>query len=142
MENEINGSPLFAALSPAVESKNPSSPSSSSAASSPSMAGNNNNHNNGESFDLIRESLERIKEEEDIDIKSGLLMRLLEQMPEGPLPVVYIEDSTGKAAEDGTGGDTGIVVEGEDQLTGNGNKRSGRYYRRYPWKRQNSRSRT
>ncbi|XP_065083637.1 uncharacterized protein LOC135705725 [Ochlerotatus camptorhynchus] len=147
MENEIDGSPLFAALAPAAESKKPSPPSSpssssSSSASSPSTSGNNNNHNNGESFDLIRESLERIKEEEDIDIKSGLLMRLLEQMPEGPLPVVYIEDSTGKGAEDGTDGDTGIVVEGEDQLTGNGNKRSGRYYRRYPWKRQNSRSRT
>lgn len=140
--NEIDGSPLFAALLPAVESRKPSSTPLSSS-SSPSATTGNNNHNNGaESFDLIRESLERIKEEEDIDIKSGLLMSLLEQLPEGPLPVVYIEDSSGKEAEDGSDGDSGIVVKGEDDLTGNGNKRSGRYYRRYPWKRQNSRSRT
>lgn len=139
IENEIDGSPLFAALIPAVESRRPTSPLSPSSA--PPSA-NNNNHNNGESFDLIRESLERIKEEEDIEIKSGLLMKLLEQMPEGPLPVVYIEDSAGKAAEDGSDGGLGIGVTEEDDFTGNGSKRSGRYYRRYPWKRQNSRSRT
>lgn len=131
MENEIVGSPLLFA----DDSKYPP----------PSGAGSNSNSNSGgESFDLIRESLERIKEEEDIDIKSELLMRLLEQMPEGPLPVVYIEDSAGKGAEsgDGSASDDDGVVEGDDQLTGNGSKRSGRYYRRYPWKRQNSRSRT
>ncbi|XP_062534996.1 uncharacterized protein LOC134204188 [Armigeres subalbatus] len=139
MENEIDGNPVLFT----DDSKKPSS--SGSGGSS-----NNINHNgvggsSGESFDLIRQSLERIREEEDIDIKSELLMRLLEQMPEGPLPVVYIEDSsgTGTTGTEANGNDDmGLVVDGEDQLTDNGNKRSGRYYRRYPWKRQNSRSRT
>lgn len=144
MENDVVGSPLLFATDNS-DSKYPHPASGSNPNPNGSGAGG------GESFDLIRESLERIKEEEDIDIKSELLMRLLEQMPEGPLPVVYIEDSAGKDAESGNGGgavdgseadDDGVVVEREDQLTGNGSKRSGRYYRRYPWKRQNSRSRT
>uniref|UniRef100_A0A182KHJ9 Uncharacterized protein n=1 Tax=Anopheles christyi TaxID=43041 RepID=A0A182KHJ9_9DIPT len=119
-----------------------------------------------ESIDLIREQLERIKQEEDIEIKSNLLMKLLTELPEGPLPIVYIEDATGKAGtvrhvedddEDDTNDDDGTLeaddedgqlVDGvggrirTEQLTPNGGKRSGRYYRRYPWKRQNARSRT
>ncbi|KXJ80088.1 hypothetical protein RP20_CCG026856 [Aedes albopictus] len=150
MENEVVGSPLLFATDNDADSKYPHPASGSSPQNNPN--GNGIGAGGGESFDLIRESLERIKEEEDIDIKSELLMRLLEQMPEGPLPVVYIEDSAGKGADSATSGDggvdgsatddDGIVVQGEDQLTGNGSKRSGRYYRRYPWKRQNSRSRT
>ncbi|XP_058453827.1 uncharacterized protein LOC131431893 isoform X2 [Malaya genurostris] len=130
------------------------------------VANNNNNphhhyhhHNNIASFDLIRERLEQIKAEEDIEIKSNLLMKMLEQLPEGPLPIVYVEDAAG----DGTGsaeellpddetGDDGVRKIGSNdssfetrrmqQFTASGNKRSGRYYRRYPWKRQNARSRT
>ncbi|XP_050077916.1 uncharacterized protein LOC126564841 [Anopheles maculipalpis] len=119
-----------------------------------------------ESIDLIREQLERIKQEEDIEIKSNLLMKLLTELPEGPLPIVYIEDAAGKAGgparrvddgdEDDTDddaaedeadeGDDGQLVAGgrnrAEPFTPNGGKRSGRYYRRYPWKRQNARSRT
>uniref|UniRef100_A0A182JI00 Uncharacterized protein n=1 Tax=Anopheles atroparvus TaxID=41427 RepID=A0A182JI00_ANOAO len=105
-----------------------------------------------ESIDLIREQLERIKQEEDIEIKSNLLMKLLTELPEGPLPIVYIEDApaAGNAATTGDAdGDDDEGAEDEDegrivteQFTPNGGKRSGRYYRRYPWKRQNSRSRT
>ena len=129
-----------------------------------------------ESIDLIREQLERIKQEEDIEIKSNLLMKLLTELPEGPLPIVYIEDAAGKAGsvrartqvdgddttdgsdaaleddddaeddEDGFGEEDGPLGDGgrmrTQQLTPNGGKRSGRYYRRYPWKRQNARSRT
>uniref|UniRef100_A0A182MJR6 Secreted protein n=1 Tax=Anopheles culicifacies TaxID=139723 RepID=A0A182MJR6_9DIPT len=120
-----------------------------------------------ESIDLIREQLERIKQEEDIEIKSNLLMKLLTELPEGPLPIVYIEDAAGKAGsarrvteadEDDTvddGASEDNEEDGDDgQLAGvggrirtepftpNGGKRSGRYYRRYPWKRQNARSRT
>uniref|UniRef100_A0A182YA08 Uncharacterized protein n=1 Tax=Anopheles stephensi TaxID=30069 RepID=A0A182YA08_ANOST len=117
-----------------------------------------------ESIDLIREQLERIKQEEDIEIKSNLLMKLLTELPEGPLPIVYIEDAAGKAGpprrtddDDDTVDDDGDGADGEDEagddgqlggrirtepFTPNGGKRSGRYYRRYPWKRQNARSRT
>ncbi|KFB44220.1 AGAP008442-PA-like protein [Anopheles sinensis] len=115
-----------------------------------------------ESIDLIREQLERIKQEEDIEIKSNLLMKLLTELPEGPLPIVYIEDAAGLAGavgkvddaadadtdEDNDDGDDGDDEEENEgrlvtgQFTPNGGKRSGRYYRRYPWKRQNSRSRT
>uniref|UniRef100_A0A8W7PE70 Uncharacterized protein n=1 Tax=Anopheles coluzzii TaxID=1518534 RepID=A0A8W7PE70_ANOCL len=128
-----------------------------------------------ESIDLIREQLERIKQEEDIEIKSNLLMKLLTELPEGPLPIVYIEDAAGKAGsvrrtqvdgddttdgsdaaleddddaeddEEGFGEEDGPLGDGgrmrTQQLTPNGGKRSGRYYRRYPWKRQNARSRT
>lgn len=42
-----------------------------------------------------------------------------------PLPVLYVE---------------GEIDEPVDEMLMN--KRSGRYYRRYPWKRQNTRSRT
>uniref|UniRef100_A0A182WHE6 Secreted protein n=1 Tax=Anopheles minimus TaxID=112268 RepID=A0A182WHE6_9DIPT len=119
-----------------------------------------------ESIDLIREQLERIKQEEDIEIKSNLLMKLLTELPEGPLPIVYIEDAAGKAGparrvteadEDDTvddGASDDDDVDGDDgqlsavggklrtePFTPNGGKRSGRYYRRYPWKRQNARSR-
>ncbi|EAA12647.4 AGAP008442-PA [Anopheles gambiae str. PEST] len=99
-----------------------------------------------ESIDLIREQLERIKQEEDIEIKSNLLMKLLTELPEGPLPIVYIEDAAGKAGSEGFGEEDGPLGDGgrmrTQQLTPNGGKRSGRYYRRYPWKRQNARSRT
>ncbi|XP_053664495.1 uncharacterized protein LOC128713657 [Anopheles marshallii] len=119
-----------------------------------------------ESIDLIREQLERIKQEEDIEIKSNLLMKLLTELPEGPLPIVYIEDAAGKAgparrvaedddddtvddgvpeADDEDGDDGQLSVGGRiraEPFTPNGGKRSGRYYRRYPWKRQNARSRT
>lgn len=105
-----------------------------------------------ESIDLIREQLERVKEEEDIEIKSELLMKLLEQLPEGPLPIVYIEDAGGSEATPGTatmdgGGDPSGEAGGDpvgqvERFTANGDKRSGRYYRRYPWKRQNARART
>jgi hypothetical protein len=81
-------------------------------------------------IDLIKERINRIKEEEDIEMKSNLLLKLLEELPEGPLPVVYIEDANEVTSDD------------DFDLTPNNNKRSGRYYRRYPWKRQNSRSRT
>ncbi|XP_055546963.1 uncharacterized protein LOC129731180 isoform X2 [Wyeomyia smithii] len=113
-------------------------------------------HDTIESIDLIRERLEQIKQEEDIEIKSNLLMKMLEQLPQGPLPIVYVEDAGGSgasSAEDesthgGMGDDTelsnesGVVTDQLQQFSGSSNKRSGRYYRRYPWKRQNARSRT
>uniref|UniRef100_A0A182QUT6 Secreted protein n=1 Tax=Anopheles farauti TaxID=69004 RepID=A0A182QUT6_9DIPT len=123
-----------------------------------------------ESIDLIREQLERIKQEEDIEIKSNLLVKLLTELPEGPLPIVYIEDAAGKGTAvrddnvDGNDGDDDVDddadsdnggtgddkddddgigrIRTEQLFTANGGKRSGRYYRRYPWKRQNARSRT
>lgn len=100
-----------------------------------------------ESIDLIREQLERVKEEEDIEIKSELLMKLLEQLPEGPLPILYIEDAggseaTAEAAGDGSSNASEDPVGQVERFTANGDKRSGRYYRRYPWKRQNARART
>ncbi|XP_035776277.1 uncharacterized protein LOC118458175 isoform X2 [Anopheles albimanus] len=99
-----------------------------------------------ESIDLIREQLERIKQEEDIETKSNLLTKLLTVLPEGPLPIVYVEDAagTGLEAEDDIGSDEstddedGIVAH---LFTSNGGKRAGRYHRGYPWKRQNVRSR-
>ncbi|XP_049537535.1 uncharacterized protein LOC125952226 [Anopheles darlingi] len=101
-----------------------------------------------ESIDLIREQLERIKEEEDIETKSNLLMKLLAELPEGPLPIVYVEDASGSGvedvseAEDVIGSDEysdgGIVTH---LFTPNGGKRSGRFHLRYPWKRQNARKR-
>lgn len=42
-----------------------------------------------------------------------------------PLPIVYVEDEVEEPIED-------YLMK----------KRSGRYYRRYPWKRQNTRSKT
>ncbi|XP_050085429.1 uncharacterized protein LOC126571164 [Anopheles aquasalis] len=92
-----------------------------------------------ESIDLIREQLERIKQEEDIETKSNLLTKLLTELPEGPLPIVYVEDAAG----------TGLEAEEDDDedddvthlFTPNGGKRSGRYNRGYPWKRQNARNR-
>lgn len=66
-----------------------------------------------------------IKNEEDIAIKSAYLLKLLQSV-NGPLPVVYVEEPQDDLLIDGAGVD----------------KRSGRYYRRYPWKRQNSRNRT
>uniref|UniRef100_A0A182MZ27 Uncharacterized protein n=1 Tax=Anopheles dirus TaxID=7168 RepID=A0A182MZ27_9DIPT len=150
-DNEIGDNPLLAALNGARENDG-------------ALVGRSADGHAMESIDLIREQLERIKQEEDIEIKSNLLMKLLTELPEGPLPIVYIEDAAGKATagvREGTGdtvdGDDAVNDEDDDddddddgdagrirteQLTANGGKRSGRYYRRYPWKRQNARSRT
>ncbi|XP_055597746.1 uncharacterized protein LOC129747514 [Uranotaenia lowii] len=168
--NEIGDNPLFQQSAPT-----PSSSSAYQQVISQAILGGNN-FQNVESFDLIRERLERIKEEEDIEVKSNLLMRMLEELPEGPLPIVYIEDSSGAASassisssstdgdessnedngEDDSHDDEGANSEGKkatteteegqhsedsQQFKTGGSKRSGRYYRRYPWKRQNSRSR-
>lgn len=66
--------------------------------------------------------IDEIKNEEDIAVKSANLLRMLQNNPSGPLPVLYVEE--------------------EKQETPYGlDKRSGRYYRRYPWKRQNQRFR-
>ncbi|XP_039438361.1 uncharacterized protein LOC120419664 [Culex pipiens pallens] len=139
-DNEIGDNPFYSAA--AAAATGPESPGSSPG--NP-VAG----HAPGtpvESFDLIREQLERVKEEEDIEIKSELLMKLLEQLPEGPLPIVYIEDAGGSetAPAESTGGEpSGEDPVGQvERFTANGDKRSGRYYRRYPWKRQNARART
>lgn len=137
-ENEIDDNPFYGAAA----ATGPESPGSSD---------NPAGHAPGtpvESIDLIREQLERVKEEEDIEIKSELLMKLLEQLPEGPLPIVYIEDAGGSVAttmetENGGGEPSGEDPVGQvERFTANGDKRSGRYYRRYPWKRQNARART
>lgn len=137
-DNEIGDNPQF--FIPGPES--PGNPPPAVPAGSPAV----------ESIDLIREQLERVKEEEDIEIKSELLMKLLEQLPEGPLPIVYIEDAggseaTGTATVDGAGAEPSEQSGGDplgqvERFTANGDKRSGRYYRRYPWKRQNARART
>uniref|UniRef100_A0A182PW84 Uncharacterized protein n=1 Tax=Anopheles epiroticus TaxID=199890 RepID=A0A182PW84_9DIPT len=155
-DNEIGDNPLLAALG-AISGPRVVVDREESAADPPHQPAGRVM----ESIDLIREQLERIKQEEDIEIKSNLLMKLLTELPEGPLPIVYIEDAAGKAgtvrrveddddddtADDGDDGDDeeGQLVGGRirtEQLTPNGGKRSGRYYRRYPWKRQNARSRT
>ncbi|XP_058056734.1 uncharacterized protein LOC131208103 [Anopheles bellator] len=111
-----------------------------------------------QSIDLIREQLDRIKQQEDIEIKSNLLMKLLAELPpEGPLPIVYVEDAAGSQSESNNGMSKDNNDEDDDddyndgeragrivtqQFTSNGYKRTGRYYRPYPWKRQNSRSQT
>ncbi|XP_052864623.1 uncharacterized protein LOC128271220 [Anopheles cruzii] len=110
-----------------------------------------------QSIDLIRERLDRIKQQEDIEIKSNLLMKLLAELPQGPLPIVYVEDAAGSQSESNNGitkdnndaDDDDDYNDGEregrivtQQFTSNGYKRTGRYYRPYPWKRQNSRSQT
>lgn len=56
----------------------------------------------------------------------SVLHSLKDPSSRAPLPLVYVE---------GDGNDP------VDEF-GAVNKRSGRYYRRYPWKRQNTRSRT
>lgn len=134
-DNEIGDNPQFFVPGP----ESPGNPSAAAAGAGSPV----------ESIDLIREQLERVKEEEDIEIKSELLMKLLEQLPEGPLPIVYIEDAGGSEAATGTveagepsGVESGDPVGQVERFTANGDKRSGRYYRRYPWKRQNARART
>ncbi|EDS39263.1 conserved hypothetical protein [Culex quinquefasciatus] len=138
-DNEIEDNPFYSAAAAATGLESPgSSPGNAVAGHAPGTP--------VESFDLIREQLERVKEEEDIEIKSELLMKLLEQLPEGPLPIVYIEDAGGSetAPVESTGGEPSgeDPVGQEERFTANGDKRSGRYYRRYPWKRQNARART
>lgn len=138
-DNEIGDNPQF--FIPGPESPGNPPPPAVPVPGSPAV----------ESIDLIREQLERVKEEEDIEIKSELLMKLLEQLPEGPLPIVYIEDAGGSEATGTATIDGGADPSGEsggdplgqvERFTANGDKRSGRYYRRYPWKRQNARART
>ncbi|XP_055305748.1 uncharacterized protein LOC129570234 isoform X2 [Sitodiplosis mosellana] len=85
---------------------------------------------NGNNLDVSRmlENLrEEIKFDESIAMKSAMLLRLLEATStKSPLPVLYVE------------GEVDDPVDDDLPM----NKRSGRYYRRYPWKRQNTRSRT
>uniref|UniRef100_A0A1Q3FZ70 Putative conserved secreted protein n=2 Tax=Culex tarsalis TaxID=7177 RepID=A0A1Q3FZ70_CULTA len=145
-DNEIGDNPFYTASAAATgPESSPGSPGNPVVGHAPATP--------VESIDLIREQLERVKEEEDIEIKSELLMKLLEQLPEGPLPIVYIEDAGGSetaaatmGTENGAGGGgepSGVDPVGQvERFTANGDKRSGRYYRRYPWKRQNARART
>ncbi|KAJ6649289.1 hypothetical protein Bhyg_04523 [Pseudolycoriella hygida] len=77
---------------------------------------------------IIDKLKEDIKEEEDIAMKSALLLQLLEKTTiDSPLPLLYVENQPSEA--------------NEDETFYSNEKRSGRYYRRYPWKRQNSRHR-
>lgn len=57
-----------------------------------------------------------------------LIVLSKEPSTRSPLPIVYVEDD--------------VEVPLDDYYQYGVNKRAGRYYRRYPWKRQNSRSRT
>ncbi|XP_063701972.1 uncharacterized protein LOC134832018 [Culicoides brevitarsis] len=70
------------------------------------------------SFEILRKQIEKVKDEEDIQLKSELLQQILLNYPEGPLPILYVEESKPMTGQNGV------------------DKRSGRYYRRYPWKRQ------
>lgn len=58
----------------------------------------------------------------DIQMKYKILLKLLDDKT-GMMPLIYLNDD-------------------DVEQTANGNKRSGRYYQRYPWKRQNTRYRT
>ncbi|GAB0096801.1 uncharacterized protein DMENIID0001_123690 [Sergentomyia squamirostris] len=75
--------------------------------------------NTADDFDL--------RQEEETALKYAYLLQLLQEPTRDPLPVIYVES---------------------EQVTDNDyhddvmDKRSGRYYRRYPWKRQNTRYRT
>ncbi|XP_055643014.1 uncharacterized protein LOC129779519 [Toxorhynchites rutilus septentrionalis] len=142
VENEIDHNTFRAIDSVDSSENNPGRSSLNNLGNKPNIV---------ESIDLIRARLERSREqeeEEDIEMKSNLLVRLLEQMPEGPLPIVYIEDASGSAnpAASSVGtddsDDDNDDADQPNEFTSSGNKRSGRYYRRYPWKRQNARSRT
>ncbi|XP_059616717.1 uncharacterized protein LOC132261768 isoform X2 [Phlebotomus argentipes] len=68
-----------------------------------------------------------LRQEEEIALKYAYLIQLLQEPTRDPLPVIYVESE--QVADDDYHDD---VME----------KRSGRYYRRYPWKRQNNRYRT
>lgn len=72
--------------------------------------------------------LQKFQEDEDIDLKSKILFKLLDEgTDEAPMPVVYVEHLKEDAMQ--------------SLPSGQASKRSGRYYRRYPWKRQNTRYR-
>ncbi|XP_055685544.1 uncharacterized protein LOC129791407 [Lutzomyia longipalpis] len=77
------------------------------------------NQNLLDEFDLRRE--------EETALKYAYLIQLLQEPTRDPLPVIYVESE--QVADDDYHDD---VMD----------KRSGRYYRRYPWKRQNTRYRT
>ncbi|XP_031632254.1 uncharacterized protein LOC116346381 [Contarinia nasturtii] len=82
--------------------------------------------NNLELNRVLDELRDEIKFDESLASKSAMLLKLLEvTSAKSPLPIVYIEDDIDEPMDD-------MLM----------NKRSGRYYRRYPWKRQNTRSRT
>lgn len=79
---------------------------------------------------MLENLREKIRSDESVAMKSAILLKLLEgTSAQAPLPILYVEDEGGDADEPNV-----------DELTVD--KRSGRYYRRYPWKRQNTRSRT
>ncbi|XP_055712174.1 uncharacterized protein LOC129807140 isoform X2 [Phlebotomus papatasi] len=68
-----------------------------------------------------------LRREEEIALKYAYLIQLLQEPARDPLPVIYMESE--QVADD----------DYHDEIM---DKRSGRYYRRYPWKRQNTRYRT
>lgn len=111
----------------------------------------------GQQAVLLKQLRAHIKEDEDMAAKAALLLKLLEvsadcshtlaqpkmhcvRFPQSsadgePMPLVYVEDEPDEAPEPMYSAvDNGIAVQPD--------KRSGRYYRRYPWKRQNTRYRT
>lgn len=82
---------------------------------------------NEEYAQMVLKNLENeIREQQDIATKSAILMKLIEDPNVETLPIVYVEENP--------------MLEGENIFPSAINKRS-RYYRRYPWKRQNSRYR-
>lgn len=108
-------------------------------------------------LNALAQLAKEIQEDEDIATKSSLLLKLLQvffvadrRIPSGiekrfffvsqeipsnvVLPIVYVEDDE----EDSDDEDDDDELNVDFYLS----KRSGRYYRRYPWKRQNSRSRS
>lgn len=69
---------------------------------------------------------EQSKEDREIELKAYMLLKMLAEQKNGPIPVLYVEPLLQPNA----------VATSADM-----EKRSGRYYRRYPWKRQNTRYR-
>lgn len=95
--------------------------------------GNSEVNSNSEASEDYSESdfkkHQKSQEDEDIDLKSKILFKLLDEgTDEAPMPVVYVEHFKDDALQ--------YFPE-----MGQASKRSGRYYRRYPWKRQNTRYR-
>ncbi|CAD7079324.1 unnamed protein product [Hermetia illucens] len=78
---------------------------------------------------LLKTLEDEIREDQDVATKAALLMKLLEDPTVQTLPIVYMED-------------TEEPMNNLEELYQSPIEKRSRYYRRYPWKRQNSRHRT
>lgn len=114
----------------------------------------NDDDEDGQHAELLKQLRAHIKEDEDVAAKSALLLKMLEvrvcvcvtskaqtdqhndvfsqSFTDGEqMPLVYVEDEPNEAPVPVVNADNGLAVLPD--------KRSGRYYRRYPWKRENAR---